>query len=346
MHRLSPSRLNDFLGCAHQAALQFAGVPPEAADPVLELVRTTGFRHEAAVLARLEALHGPAVHIPTTNVSFAERVAATRQAVAGGAGLIYQAALADGPWLGYPDFLVRAGTTPGGVPAWRPEDAKLARRAKGEHLLQLGIYAELLEAMFGIDVDTGAVHVAGGDPVKFDLRRTRFILRRLMTDFERFAADDARSTVPMPCAACAQCNYARRCEAEWRSADSPYFVAGAGGGQVVKLASAGVDTMAALAELPPGTTIPGIGGAVVARLSAQARLQVEARRTGKHGFELLPPAPGRGFARLPPPDPGDLFFDIEGFPFAQEGLEYLFGIWGRFDGAPRSEERRVGKECW
>ncbi|MCU1379879.1 MAG: protein of unknown function, putative recB domain, partial [Acidimicrobiales bacterium] len=37
--------------------------------------------------------------------------------------------------------------------------------------------------------------------------------------------------------------------------------------------------------------------------------------------------PGRGLAALPPPSPGDLFFDMEGDPWAGEGgLEYLFGV--------------------
>ena len=43
--------------------------------------------------------------------------------------------------------------------------------------------------------------------------------------------------------------------------------------------------------------------------------------------ELLPGAAGRGFARLPPPSAGDVFFDIEGDPYwgRRAGLEYLFG---------------------
>jgi uncharacterized protein len=34
----------------------------------------------------------------------------------------------------------------------------------------------------------------------------------------------------------------------------------------------------------------------------------------------------RGLASLPPPSPNDLFFDIEGDPYAlDDGLDYLFG---------------------
>ena len=64
MHPLSASRLNDFLGCPHQAALWLAGIKPaEDADATLQLIRDKGFEHEAAVLARLEKLHGPAERI-------------------------------------------------------------------------------------------------------------------------------------------------------------------------------------------------------------------------------------------------------------------------------------------
>src|SRR5262249_27322360 len=37
--------------------------------------------------------------------------------------------------------------------------------------------------------------------------------------------------------------------------------------------------------------------------------------------------PQRGWAALPEPSPGDLFFDMEGDPYALDGgLEYLFGV--------------------
>ncbi len=236
--------------------------------------------------------------------------------------------------------LLRTGPTPAAGLA--PEDAKLSRKAKGEYVLQLGIYAELLEALFGVPVQSGTVHVAAGDPETFDLRRTRYILKRLMRAFERFVADEARATKPLPCAACAQCDYKLRCEEEWRKADSPFFVAGFSGAQVAKLAAAGVHTLSQVAALSPAAKIEGMGAETVAKLAAQARLQLDARKTGQHNFELLPRSRGRGFAMLPAPDDGDLFFDIEGDPLAREGLEYLFGVYGRIAGAKEPLFRPTG----
>ena len=52
-----------------------------------------------------------------------------------GADVVFQATLFDGPFLGFADFLVRAGDV------WEVYDTKLARRAKVTALLQLAAYA-------------------------------------------------------------------------------------------------------------------------------------------------------------------------------------------------------------
>ena len=69
-------------------------------------------------------------------------------------------------------------------------------------------------------------------------------------------------------------------------------------------------------------------------MRAQARLQVQKRDTGQNVYELLDAPEGRGFQRLPRPDDGDLFFDIEGDPLYPDGLEYLFGFYYFENGKP------------
>src|SRR5690606_19462199 len=76
------------------------------------------------------------------------------------------------------------------------------------------------------------------------------------------------------------------------------------------------------------------------RIREQARLQVEARQSGKRVFELLEQERDRGLARLPEPSPGDIFLDLEGDRFAGGvGLEYLFGI------ATIGDDGRTRYEC-
>ena len=72
-------------------------------------------------------------------------------------------------------------------------DAKLSTRSKGEHLLQLGVYAELLESVTGGAASAGTVHLAKAAPGRFDLRQTRYILKRFMavSKARHRASDDA-----------------------------------------------------------------------------------------------------------------------------------------------------------
>lgn len=325
--RLSASRLNNFLGCAHHAAMWLDGIkPPQTEDASLELVRAKGFEHEAEVLARLESEYGKAVAI-ADKAPLEQRVAETKTAIAAGAPLIYQAAFANDRWVGFPDFLVRTEGASGAV-RYEPEDAKLARKAKAEHVLQLGIYAGLLQEADGVPIGQGAIHVGGGEPERFDLRRTGHITRRLMSRFEAFADRPVRDTRAIRTTACSQCPYQPRCEAEWRAADSPIFVAGLRTEQMLKLETAGVGTLGDLASQDSDRAVPGIGQETFAKLVHQARLQKAGAERGEGLVELLPVERGRGFTLMPPPQPGDLFFDMEGDPLYPGGLEYLFGLWG------------------
>jgi predicted RecB family nuclease len=327
--RLSASRLNSFLGCQHHAALWLAGEkPPEEDNASLELVRRKGFEHEALVLGSLERELGPAVSIPETAL-LPDRIAATRAAMERGAPLIYQGAFANDRWVGFPDFLVRRQADGSSRWVYEPEDAKLARKAKAEHLIQLNIYAHLIEESSGADARFGAIHVGGGAPAeRFDLGQTRHITARLKGKFEAFQDLLERQTKPVRSAACAQCPYQTRCDAEWRAADSPVFVAGITSDQIVRLGGASITTMSQIAALEPTQPVARIGAKSFDRLVRQAHLQKVAVGKGQHLVQLLPVEPVRGFSLLPTPEQGDLFFDMEGDPLYPEGLEYLFGVYG------------------
>ncbi len=77
-----------------------------------------------------------------------------------------------------------------------------------------------------------------------------------------------------------------------------------------------------------GQPPPGIPADTWNKIREQAALQLSRPRTGDDIYRLLQPQPESGFALLPDPSPGDLFFDFEGNPFwdASGGLEYLWGI--------------------
>ena len=93
--------------------------------------------------------------------------------------------------------------------------------------------------------------------------------------------------------------------------------------------------MGALAAVGPAMRVLKLQAETLARLAHQARLQIEQRRDGRDRFDLLPLMPGKGFGRLSRPDPGDVFFDIEGDPHIEGGLEYLFGLVHEAKSEPR-----------
>jgi predicted RecB family nuclease len=334
--RLSPTLAAAFLGCSASAAwtlevlrrIRVAAEPAE--DPHAALIVRKGHEHEAACLAGLKARCGDFVEIPTGGLN--TRFAATIAAMDRGVSLIYQAALTAGAWLGYADFLVRVEES---CPRWswsyEPWDAKLARTARPEHLLQIGLYGDLLGAVQGRPAYRGSLMLGTGDagaPYKiesFPLDGVRYYVRRAARRLEAFAADLPTGLIPEPCGYCGKCEWSSACEARWEEADHLCRVAFITKRQTQRLIGAGVSTLSALASLD-GASIAGVAPETLDRLAQQARLQQQTATSGSGTLEVLPHKPGLGFDKLPLVNPGDLFFDFEGDPMYPGGLEYLCGV--------------------
>ena len=115
-------------------------------------------------------------------------------------------------------------------------------------------------------------------------------------------------------------------------------VAGISVGQIKKLKVAGIATMAGLAAAS-GKSVHKLDVGTLEKLVSQARLQCEtledrkAKPDAKPRYEVLPHkglnGEPRGLAVLPPANPADVSFDMEGYPLVPGGLEYLFGTWSR-----------------
>ncbi|MBI0537729.1 TM0106 family RecB-like putative nuclease [Roseomonas sp. KE2513] len=339
---LSASDLNVFLGCRHASSLDFRrsilgeALQPATADEGQELIQRRGDDHERRYFEALRAgAAGEVVWLSDRGLAKGLRL--TEAAMRRGAELIFQGVLADGgAWHGYTDFLVRVeqGSALG---AWSYEvqDTKLARSLKAKFAVQLALYAELVALVQG--ADPPALRVVLGDGKVATLRvgdyryYVRHAMRRLEAAIARGGPDDpGPATAAEPCAACGECGWQERCDTEWEEEDHLYRVANIRTSQIASLRETGVDTLAALAALPPETRVPGIAPEVLERLREQAALQHEVRDDPEaRRCVLLDPGPGRGLARLPRPDPQDLFFDMEGDPlYPDGGLEYLFGVEG------------------
>jgi uncharacterized protein len=319
--RLSPSALTVFLACEHATALDLAGAPrPDRADPQVELIRRKGDEHERAYLAQLEA-EGKSIAEIALDDDFEAAAAATADALREGVDVVYQGVFVDGRWRGIADFLLRQPD--GGYEAL---DTKLARHAKPAYILQLCFYNEQLARVRGREPAWIHVLLGSGELASFRPEEFGAYYRRVRSRFERFVADPP-VTEPWPVEHCGVCDFKPLCDARWDEVDHLSRVAGIRRDQIEKLLAANIGTLAALGRAPAEPP-PGISPETYTRLREQAELQLGAREHGRDEYRLQPLRPDAGFALLPDPSPGDLFFDFEGNPFwdATGGLEYLWGI--------------------
>ena len=328
----SASDLVNFAACPHLTHLDLQNLDaplPKAADTEeMALIQGKGFEHEARYLAILQNQYGKVVDLKQDNISDSVAFANTRQALHSGAPILFQATFLSAPWVGHADFLIRVDTPSRlGDFSYEVVDTKLARSSRAKFLLQLCLYSEMLAQVQGIMPRHMVVVLGDGRKETFLVADYLRYYRQLKRRFLDWATRVERESYPERCERCSMCRWRDLCSTQWEQDDHLNRVAGITRVQMPRLRAAGVSTMAALAKLPAQTQLPRIQADTKKRLSHQARLQVQTLASGKPVFELLPLSPGKGFERLPPPSDGDLFFDMEGNPLEDGGLEYLFGLY-------------------
>ena len=345
----SATDLVGFLACEHLTTLDRAALRGDISaedriDEELDVLRERGEEHERRYLAHLrqtgrEVVEGrlPRNDSWTPAEQLRADVALTTRLMRDGTDVIYQAALFDGTWRGYADFLLRRdGPSLLGAFHYEVADTKLARHTKGSALLQMCVYSDLVARIQG--VMPAEMHVAlGGSGHHVDTHRVDDYSAYYRSVKQRFleAVDLSQPlayplpVIPEPVGHCEVCRWQPTCAGLRRGADHLSLVASMRSDQARRLRDAGIPTLTALASLhEPLPQVDKLGDAAMSALHQQARLQLAARDGGPPPYEFLPLEPNRGLSWLPAPSPGDLFFDMEGDPFAEEdGLEYLFGVW-------------------
>lgn len=352
--QLSATDLANHLACPHLTQQNLKAArgqlePPRYRDLNTDILRARGFEHEAAYLAVLKARHGYEAARVADDAGETSAIEQTRTLMRQGVPVIVQAALADGMWHGRADVLLRTDTPSAlGAYAYEVVDTKLALATRAETILQLCLYAELVEAIQGelparIGVVTPA-HLHGDRPEPQWYRTLdymayfRYVRGRLVR-----SVAEAPDTYPEPVPRCELCRWWPTCHRTWRNDDHLSFVAGAGRSQRRELVDHGITTLTALARTPlPIPFTPSRGArATYVGLREQARVQVAGRTRDDTYWEMKPVESERGLGRLPEPCPGDLYFDIEGDQFAGEGgLEYLLGV------SYRDDDGRLSYRCF
>lgn len=353
----SPTDLVNFVACEHLAAIEQGLALGTFEKPPLsdeeQLVMAKGQAHEQAYLERLRS-GGPDVVAIAGGADLAGReraASATHDAMRAGAHVIHGATFVDGNFNGTADFLIRV-EKPSALGAWSYEvvDAKLAATAKPAAILQVCAYTDRLGTVLGEDPDAMHLVLGDGERRAFAYRDYAAYYRAVRDRFLAWLAAPP-PTYPEPVPQCGRCRWDAACAQRRRDDDHLSEVANIRHGQIAKLTASGITTLTALAGAAPDARVPKLAAETYTRLRRQAELQRATRAGGPYAYDFLEPVAGHGLALLPPPNDGDVYFDMEGDPFyADGGLEYLFGVTYRapegqrftaFWGHDRDGERRA-----
>lgn len=324
---------------------------PEARE--FAILAEKGLQHERAVLTQLQAEGRDIYPVPQGG----DRTALTVTAMQAGYPIIYQGELACGDFTGIADFLVRVdGTSALGNYHYEVWDTKLARVAQPAFLLQLCCYADLLAALQGRRPTQVWLVLGERKPVPFRTENYFYYYRILKAAFLTWMARFDPEILPEPDLGGTYGRWTSHARTWLDASDHLGRVATITAEQTRKLQAAGIHTLTALATTTL-SRIPKLDDAIFVRLREQAQLQGASAATGCLVYRVMlpePEEPRRGLALLPPASPLDVYFDMEGYPLVDGGLEYLFGVTYIEDEEPQyrdwwahdaAEEQRAFQNC-
>lgn len=301
---------------------------PDKPSEELTLIANTGDQHEKAYLKQLKESGRDVCEIPGNKQAYD----LTLEAMSSRREIIFQGYLKAGQFAGYSDFLVLGDD--GLYEVW---DTKLARKVKPYFLIQLCCYAEMLETIQGSRPEYVCVVLGDNATRRFRTNDYFYYYKELkksfLTHMDGFSVE-AESPTPDP----------RADHGLWQShadrwlqeRDHLVQVAGITVGQIAKLKSSNIQTLKQLAETD-AERIPKLSDDIFRKLRNQASVQLATRARQSDSPDGEPVAPvwevlpsgvtgkRHGLSMVPPESRGDVFFDIEGYPLFDKGLEYLLG---------------------
>jgi len=330
--RYSATDIVNYLGCKHLNELdrkQSLGLisGPTWKNPVLELIQQKGLDHERAYVNYLKSLGLDICELEGKSVD------ATIDAITKGHDIITQARFFKDGYVGIADILKKVpGKSKLGEYHYEVEDTKLAKETKAGTVLQLCLYTELLGELQG-RVPENMYVVKPGElfPTEtFRFAEFRAYYHFVKDRFQEFMSNEIKDIYPLPVAKCDTCRWWKECNQKWHIDDHLTLIAGIRSTQIKELTEKQITTLEKYAkEENPFRGIPKQGSIEsYHKIHKQAQIQLKGRTQKKLIYELLPIESLRGLNRLPKPSKGDIYFDIEGDHFYEDGgLEYLFGIY-------------------
>lgn len=307
----------------------------DPADALMSSLAQKGYEHEDALEAAFleQGLNVVTIEGESSDEKHANTLVAMRQ----GADVIVQARLELPPFGGYADFLVKVkyeseSSSPSknksSLGDWHYEvwDTKLANKLKPTFVIQLCCYAQMLESIQGCLPEFITVALGNGENERLRTSDYFYYYQTLKASFLHDHSNYSPDNRPDPADSKNWADWSNYAESLMIEKDHLFQVATITKGQIKKLNQAGINTMQELATTDI-EYVPGINTIVLEKLKAQAKIQKQSAGNAIPRFEIITPAPNEksGLALLPPHSPLDVFFDIEGYPLDEGGLEYLWG---------------------
>ncbi len=316
---------SEFASWMDRFNVEFPGeITPDDSDETMLLLQDRGNQHELAYLDALKGEEKRVFEIPRGASEHELTVTAIRE----GHEIIYQASLARDSFAGRADFLMKKdGASALGDYHYEVWDTKLALKAKPYFVIQLCSYAEMLEVVQGRLPEFVGVVLGDNVTRRFRTADYFYYYRQLKQAFLDFQNGFDRDNQPVPHRAGDCRHWASYAESLLESKDHLSRVASIRLDQIVKLERAGIATLTDLATTS-ARHVTGMQPGSLSNLKWQARLQLESVGLDQPKYEIVPPNPAeprKGLALLPPESAKDVFFDMEGYPYIEGGLEYLFG---------------------
>jgi predicted RecB family nuclease len=256
--QLSASDLVGHLNCRNLTELDLAVAvgavaKPKVWNPLLDVLRERGLRHEQGYVEHLRARDLEIEIIPGVGLD-AEAVAATVRAMRLGRQVIVQGAFLANCWGGRTDVLLRI-EKPSDLGGWSYEvvDTKLSRETKGGTVLQLSLYCDLVGGTQGMIPQWSHVIAPWTDYQPQSFRNDDFAAyyRRVKATLQGAVQLNQRVQIyPDPKPYCDVCRWQDRCDAKRRNDDHLSLIAGISKSQIAELEEHAITTGATLAAMP------------------------------------------------------------------------------------------------
>ena len=329
---VSPSDLNNFVACKYTVLneikyhnKEIRKSPDKAND---KLWKEMGVEHEKRHYKILKEKYKKSITIKS-DLNEKDRFDETIRAIQKGYDLIYHAYLIDDNLRGEADFLIKCDTKSDlGDYSYEVYDTKITRNLKPRHITQITAYSDMLGKIQNILPEK--MYLIDGSDEYHSFRTIEYIdlFNHSKKEFIKFLSNISKEKIyPEKCSYCNLCDWKDECDKTWENDNYINLVAGSNKSQIEKLKKNKIRTVEQLSKTKLTAIDLKINSESYKKIQLQAQLQEEKRNTGEDKIVILDSDFGKGFYKLPKPDEGDVFFDIEGYPRMDRPFEYLHGLY-------------------